>query len=57
MVLLVAAFLINRHLTPEVFWLQWVGLVALVALGLHGAVFARSTLSTMGGSSNQRTRP
>ena len=49
MVVLAGSFWVNRHYTPDVFWLQWVGLGALVALGIHGAVFARSTLSTMGG--------
>ena len=48
MAVLVAAFLLNRSYTPETFWLGWVGLVALVALSVHGAVFARSTLATMG---------
>jgi hypothetical protein len=46
---LVAAFLINRNLTPERFWLHWVGLCALLPLTVHGAIFARSTLATMGG--------
>jgi hypothetical protein len=49
MIVLVTSFLINRRYTPEVFWLQWVGLVAGVALLIHGAIFARSTLATMGG--------
>jgi hypothetical protein len=45
---LVAAFWINRNLTPDRFWLHWVGLGALVPLSVHGAIFARSTLATMG---------
>jgi hypothetical protein len=49
MVVLVACFWVNRRYTPEVFWLQWVGLAAGLALFVHGAVFARSTLATMGG--------
>jgi hypothetical protein len=49
MALLVGCFAVNRHYTPEVFWLQWVGLGALISLGIHGIVFARSTLATMGG--------
>ena len=49
MAVLVACFAVNRHYTPEIFWLQWVGLGALVFLGVHGAIFARSTLATMGG--------
>jgi hypothetical protein len=50
--LLGGAFVVNRFYTPEHFWLHWVGLVAAVALGIHGAVFARSTLATMGGGSD-----
>ena len=46
--ILVACFLVNRSYTPEHFWLRWVGLAAAVALGVHGAIFARSTLATMG---------
>jgi hypothetical protein len=29
--------------------MQWVALAAGIALAVHGAIFARSTLSTMGG--------
>jgi len=47
--LLVGAFVIKPPYTPDTFWLQWVGLAAAIALGIHGAIFARSTLSTMGG--------
>jgi hypothetical protein len=47
--LLVGAFVVNREYTPDRFWVGWVGLVAAVALGVHGAIFARSTLATMGG--------
>lgn len=49
MALLVGAFALNRRYTPEHFWLQWVALAAGVALAAHGAIFAHSTLSTMGG--------
>jgi hypothetical protein len=56
MALLVGAFVINRRFTPEHFWLQWVGLAALIALGVHGAIFARSTLATMGGQKNRSSR-
>jgi hypothetical protein len=49
MVVLVVAFWLNRQFTPDRFWIHWVGLGALVALGVHGAIFARSTLATMGG--------
>jgi hypothetical protein len=48
MAILTVSFVVNRHYTPEHFWLHWVGLIALAALGVHGVVFARSTLSTMG---------
>lgn len=49
MLILVAAFIANRFYTPEYFWMHWVGLVAGIALTIHGAIFARSTLATMGG--------
>jgi hypothetical protein len=49
MIVLVAAFFANRGWTPETFWLPWLMVPAALALGIHGAVFARSTLSTMGG--------
>lgn len=48
LVVLVGAFALNRAYTPDHFWVQWVALAALVALAIHGAVFARSTLATMG---------
>jgi hypothetical protein len=48
MALLSAAFVVNRQYTPDRFWLPWVGAAALVALTVHGVVFARSTLATMG---------
>ena len=46
--LLVGAFVLNRRYTPDTFWLPWVGLAAAAALAVHGVVFARSTLATMG---------
>lgn len=49
LIILVAAFVVNRSFTPDHFWLGWVALAAGVALAVHGAVFARSTLATMGG--------
>jgi hypothetical protein len=48
--LLVGAFMINRSYTPDTFWMQWVALVAGIALSIHGVIFARSTLATMGGA-------
>jgi len=44
-----AAFAANRFLTPETFWAHWVALAWAVVFGLHLAIFARGTLSTMGG--------
>lgn len=46
---LVAAFFANRSWTPEVFWVQWVALGGGILLAVHGVIFARSTLATMGG--------
>jgi hypothetical protein len=44
-----AAFVANRFLDPDRFWAHWVALAwGVVFLG-HLAVFARSTLATMGG--------
>ena len=49
MAILSGAFVLNRNFTPDQFWLPWVGLVALFSLTVHGAIFARATLATMGG--------
>lgn len=46
---LLALFAVNRFATPDTFWAHWVALAWLPVLALHGAVFARSTLRTMGG--------
>jgi hypothetical protein len=46
---MVGAFFANRMLTPETFWVQWVGLGWGALLALHGVHFARATLATMGG--------
>ncbi len=46
---MVAAFWLNRNLTPDFFWVQWVALTWGIALTIHGVHFARSTISTMGG--------
>jgi hypothetical protein len=48
MALFGGAFVLNRWYWPERFWLGWVALVAGVALTVHGTIFARSTLATMG---------
>lgn len=45
---LVVAFLANRFLTPETFWVQWVALGWGALFAIHLAIFARSTLATMG---------
>jgi hypothetical protein len=47
---MVGAFFVNRALTPETFWVQWVALGWGVVLAAHGIYFARGTLATMGGS-------
>ena len=46
--LLGAAFAANRFFTPSVFWAQWVALAAGTVFAIHLAIFARSTLATMG---------
>ena len=44
-----AAFVANRFLSPDRLWAQWIALGwGVVFLG-HLAIFARSTLATMGG--------
>ncbi len=50
MAILCGCFVVNRYYTPETFWLGWVALAAAIVLGVHGAIFARSTLATMGSS-------
>jgi hypothetical protein len=49
-VVLFALFAVNRFLTPDTFWAHWVALAWLPVLIGHAAVFARSTLATMGGA-------
>ena len=44
------AFGVNRFVTPETFWAHWVALAWGVAFAFHLAIFARGTISTMGGS-------
>lgn len=51
---LVGGLFVNRHFTPDRFWLPWMALVALAALTVHGVIFARSTLATMGGRPRSR---
>lgn len=47
---LTLGFVVNRRYTPETFWLHWVALAAAIPLAIHGAIFARETLATMGSS-------
>jgi len=46
---LTAAFLVNRFVTPDVFWAHWVALGWGAVFAVHLGVFARATLATMGG--------
>ncbi|HWE22648.1 MAG TPA: hypothetical protein VG496_01795 [Myxococcales bacterium] len=46
--LLVCA-LVNRRVTPERLWVQWVALVWFAVFLLHLLIFSRGTLATMGG--------
>jgi 2TM domain-containing protein len=39
---------LNRALTPETFWVPWVGLGWGAVFAAHLLVFARATLATMG---------
>ena len=43
-----AAFVANRFVSPEQFWAHWVALGWGAAFAVHAAIFARSTLATMG---------
>jgi hypothetical protein len=43
------AFVLNRFVTPERFWAGWVALGWGALFLVHLGVFARATLSTMGG--------
>jgi hypothetical protein len=45
---LLLVFGLNRALTPEVFWAQWVALAWAVAFVVHLGAFARGTLESMG---------
>ncbi len=46
--LLVCA-LLNRHFSPDRFWMHWVALGWGALFLAHLAVFSRGTLATMGG--------
>jgi MFS-type transporter involved in bile tolerance (Atg22 family) len=45
---LLACALINRRLSPERFWVQWVALAWGALFLAHLWAFSRSTLATMG---------
>jgi cytochrome c biogenesis protein CcdA len=47
---LAGAAALNRFLTPDRMWFQWVALPLLLLFGLHLASFSRATLATMGGA-------
>jgi hypothetical protein len=49
--LLVCAF-VNRRLSPDRFWVQWVALAWGALFLVHLAIFSRGTLATMGGRKN-----
>jgi hypothetical protein len=53
---LAGAAALNRFLTPERMWFQWVALPLLVLFGLHLASFSRTTLATMGGGRRHEDR-
>jgi hypothetical protein len=45
---LLACALLNRRLSPDRFWVQWVALAWGALFAGHLWVFSRSTLATMG---------
>lgn len=47
---LLACAVLNRRLSPERFWVQWVALGWGALFVAHLAYFSRGTLATMGGS-------
>jgi len=46
---LLTCAVINRMVTPDRFWVQWVALAWGAAFLVHLAIFSRGTLATMGG--------
>jgi len=46
---LAGAAALNRFLTPDRMWFQWVALPLVILFGIHLASFSRATLATMGG--------
>lgn len=47
---LLACALVNRRLSPDRFWVQWVTLGWAALFVAHLVVFSRGTLATMGGN-------
>lgn len=52
---LLAAFGVNRFVTPDVFWAHYVAAAWGVLFLGHLAVFSRATLQTMGGAKKTGT--
>lgn len=46
---LLACAFVNRRLSPDRFWVQWVALAWGALFLAHLAVFSKGTLATMGG--------
>jgi cytochrome c biogenesis protein CcdA len=46
---LAGAVALNRFLTPDRMWFQWVALPLVILFGFHLVSFSRATLATMGG--------
>jgi hypothetical protein len=45
---LLACALVNRRMSPDRFWVQWVALAWGALFLLHLGIFSRGTLATMG---------
>ena len=52
-VVVLGLFGVNRFATPDKLWAHWVAIAWMPLLLVHGVVFARSTLATMGGGGGQ----
>jgi hypothetical protein len=53
LVVVLALLAVNRFVTPDRFWAHWVAVAWVPLLVIHGGIFARSTLATMGGRRNR----
>ena len=51
---LLACAVVNRMLTPDRFWVQWVALAWAGLFTAHLALFSKSTLATMGAGERER---